>query len=111
MNLPSVVEAQSLILLVLGVLALGMELYALVDVLRRPAGAFTYADKRTKNFWLIIVGVATAVGFVSLFNPTSLVGLLGVVAAGVYLADVRPAVSQYRPRGGTTTGRGPRGSW
>lgn len=111
MNVSSVVEAQSLILLVLGVLALAMELFALVDVLRRPAGAFPYADKRTKNFWLILVGVATAVGFVSLFNPTSLVGLLGVVVAGVYLADVRPAVSQYRPRGGTTTGRGPYGSW
>lgn len=105
------VEVQSLILLALGLLAFGMELFALFDVLRRPAAAFQYADKRTKNFWLILVGVAAAVGFVSLFNPTSLVGLLGVVAAGVYLADVRPAVSQYRPRGGTATGRGPHGSW
>ncbi len=104
-------SVQSTILLVLGVLAFGMELFALVDVVRRPAQAFQYAEKRTKNFWLILVAVASAVGFVSLFNPTSLVGLLGVVAAGVYLADVRPAVSQYRPRGGTTTGRGPYGSW
>lgn len=107
----SVVQAQSLILLVLGVLALGMELFALVDALRRPPAAFQYAEKRTKNFWLLLVGVATAVGFVSLFNPTSMVGLLGVVVAGIYLADVRPAVSQYRPRGGTATGRGPYGSW
>lgn len=104
-------QAQSTILLVLGVLALAMELFAVIDVARRPPQAFQYAEKRTKNFWLLLCGVAAAVGFVSLLNVTSLVGLLGVVVAGIYLADVRPAVSQYRPRGGTATGRGPYGSW
>lgn len=111
MAIPSVYEAQALILLVLGLAALGMEIFAVIDIARRPAPAFTYADKRTKNFWLILCGVAALVGFASLFNPTSLVGLLGVVAAGVYLADVRPAVSQYRPRGRGASGRGPYGSW
>ena len=81
----SVYEAQTMILLVLGVLAFAMELFALVDVVRRPAQAFPYAEKRTKNFWLILVAVAAAVGFVTLFNPTSMVGLLGVVAAGVFI--------------------------
>lgn len=111
MAVPALYQAQSMILLVLGVLALATELFALIDALRRPAAAFPYADKRTKQFWSIVLAVAAAVGFISLWNVTSLVGLLGVVAAGIYLADVRPAVSQYTSRGGSTGGHGPYGTW
>lgn len=87
---------QSVILLVLGVVALGCEVFAFVDALRHPENAYVAAGKRTRTFWLVLLGVALAIGFVMLFNPLSLFGLLAFVGAAVYLADVRPALRQVR---------------
>jgi hypothetical protein len=87
---------QSVILLVLGVVALGCEVFAFVDALRHPENAYVAAGKRTRTFWLVLLGVALAIGFVTLFNPLSLFGLLAFVGAAVYLADVRPALRQVR---------------
>ena len=64
--------AQSTLLLVLGVAALAMEVFALVDALRHHPDAYVAAGKRTKTFWGAILGVATAVGFVALGNVLSL---------------------------------------
>ena len=100
-------SAQAMILLVLGIAALGLELYAFVDALRRRPDAFEAAGKRTKNFWLLVLGVATAVGFVS--NVLSMFGVIAFVAAAVYLADVRPALKQVSGRGGGR--QGPYGPW
>lgn len=99
--------AQNAVLLVLGLAALGMEVYALVDAFRQRADAFVAAGKQTKQIWLLILGVATAIGFVSVSGPLNLFNLLAVVAAGVYLAGVRPALQQVRGGGGA----GPYGSW
>jgi len=93
---------QNVVLLVLGVAALGIEAYAFVDALRHPDRAYVAAGKRTRTFWLIITGVALAIGFVSVFNPLNLFGLLAVVGAAVYLADVRPALRQIRGMGGSS---------
>ncbi len=85
--------------------------WALVDLLRRPASAFPAAGKRTKNFWLAIVGVATFFAFLAL-PPLQLLpflGLLSAVAAIVYLVDVKPAVAPYSRRQGGP-GRTP-GGW
>ncbi|UJP41488.1 DUF2516 family protein [Cellulomonas palmilytica] len=81
--------------------------WALVDLLRRPASAFPAAGKRTKNFWLLIVGAATFLAFLGM-PPLQImpmfVGLLCAVAAIVYLVDVKPAVAPYsRRRGGGPT--------
>jgi hypothetical protein len=91
---------QSVVLLVLGVVALGCEVFAFVDALRHPDNAYVAAGKRTRTFWLVLLGVALAIGFVTLFNPLSLFGLLAFVGAAVYLADVRPALRQVRGIGG-----------
>lgn len=100
-----------IILLGLGLLAFGLQVYGLVDALRQPAGAFVAAGKQTKQLWLIFLGVATAIGFVSLALPglgvLNFFNLIAVVAAGVYVADVRPAVR--RMRGGH--GSGSYGPW
>lgn len=82
--------------------------WALVDLLLRPASAFTSAGKRTKNFWLLILAVATFFSFLAL-PPLQLLrflGLISAVAAIVYLVDVKPAIAPYsrRRRG---PGRGP----
>lgn len=101
------------ITVVLGVAAFGLEVWALVDCLRRPAGAFVAAGKRTKTFWTVIVAVAAAVGFVSVFNVLGLFGIIAVVGAAVYLVDVRPAVRQYGggPRRDDRGNSGPYGPW
>ncbi len=99
---------QYLVSLALGLAALIAAGFSLVDVIRRPKEAFTYAGKRSKPFWLIVLTIALAVVFVLLYNPLNFLVLLSVVAAGVYLADVRPAVRQYRPGG---RGGGPYGGW
>lgn len=106
----SVIQSlQGNILLILGVAALALEVYAFVDVVRRRPDAFVAADKRTKNFWLLVVGVAMLVGFVSVFSVLNIFGLLAVVAAGIYLADVKPALDRVMGRGGSSGG--PYGRW
>lgn len=106
---------QVLIFLALALVAFGLEAWALVDAARRPPTAFAYAGKRTKNFWLVLTGVAAAVGFLAIPPPLGLgfvplfLMLAAVVPAGVYLADVRPAVRGYRRPGGGSQDR--RGGW
>ncbi|MDR1152209.1 MAG: DUF2516 family protein [Bifidobacteriaceae bacterium] len=105
------VTAQRLLLWGLAALAVGVEIWALVDAARRPAAAFTAAGKASKTLWLALTGVAAAIGLVWILPGPGLPGLGGiasiaaVVVAIVYLVDVRPAV-----RGG---GRPPRrrGGW
>jgi uncharacterized membrane protein len=88
-----------------GVAALVLSVFGLVDALRNRPDAFTAAGKRTKNFWLAILGVATALSFVSVFAAFSLTWILAVVGAGVYAADVRPALRKVMGRGSSGDGR------
>lgn len=100
------------------IIAFAMEAWALIDALRQPTGAYTSTGKLTKQWWLLILGVATALGFAHAAAPLAgmppialLLGILPVaafIAAAVYLADVRPAVREYRGHGG---GSGPYGPW
>jgi hypothetical protein len=113
----SVYTVQYFIVLVLAVGAFALEVWALVDAARHPASSYTAAGKLTKPKWLGILGVATAFGFLGLpiggggvLNSLGFLALIAVVAAAVYLTDVRPAVRGMRGRG---TGRnsGPYGPW
>ena len=90
---------QSTLVLILGLAALACELFALVDALRHRPDAYAAAGKRTKNFWAILLLVAVILGVVTLFNVLNLFGLVGFVAAAVYLTDVRPALRQVSGRG------------
>ncbi len=95
---------QNVVNLALGLAALIAAGFSFIDAVRRPKEAFSYAGKRSKTFWLAVLGIALAVVFVLAFNPLNFLVLLSVVAAGVYLADVRPAVKQYRSGGGSARG-------
>jgi Protein of unknown function (DUF2516) len=98
---------QGLLQLVIGVLALGVQGFALVDALRQRTDAFTAAGKLTKPLWLTILAVATAIGVIFLLNPFNVFDLIAFVAAGVYLADVRPAIKSISGGGNS----GPYGRW
>lgn len=104
----AVFTLQGILLLILGVAALAAEIFALVDALRQRTDAFTAAGKLTKPIWLGILAVAVVIGFIMVFNPLNIFGLIAFVAAGVYLADVRPAVRQISGGGGS---QGPYGRW
>lgn len=85
---------------------LAVKVWALVDVLIRPEHAFPAAGKQTKMLWIGILVGAMLIGFLGLFCS-----LIGLVAAIVYLVDVRPLVRQYRRRDDGRTNMGPYGPW
>lgn len=95
---------QGLIALVFGVAALVLSVFGLVDALRHRPDAFTAAGKASKTIWLIVLGVAVALSFYSVTSPFSLPWILAVVGAGVYAADVRPALRKVMGRGSSNNG-------
>jgi len=100
---------QSTLVLILGLAALACEIFALVDAVRHRPDAYVAAGKRTKNFWMILLLIAVVLGVVTLFNVLNLFGLVGFIAAAVYLADVRPALRRVSGRGRPQDG--PYGPW
>ncbi len=107
--------AQDWLLAILGVAALALEAVALAESLRYSNEAYYAAGKRNKAFWTAMTGSAAAVGFLTLpaplgvsgTGPLNLLGFAAVVVAGVYLADVRPALRSV----GRQPGRQQRGTW
>jgi hypothetical protein len=76
----------------------------LIDVARRPDGAFVAAGKQSKVFWLVVL----AVGF--------FIWLVGIIGGIVYFVDVRPAVGgggggRGGGRGGGSSSDGPYGRY
>ncbi len=97
--------AQGYVTLLLGLAVLAVCVFALVDAVRRPAGAFAAAGKLTKTKWVAILAVASLISFAGLGGLGLIV--ISLVAAGVYLADVRPALRSVG--GGRSGGSGPVG--
>ncbi|WP_394438213.1 DUF2516 family protein [Streptomyces sp. SGAir0957] len=77
--------------------------FALVDAAIRREDAYRAADKKTKPFWLVILGLAFVVNL--LFPILSFLPIIGLIATIVYMVDVRPAVRQITGGGGRR-GRG-----
>jgi drug/metabolite transporter (DMT)-like permease len=102
----SVNSLQAVLLLLLGLGVLGLTGFALVDALRHRQDAFTAAGKLTKPIWCTILGVAVAIAIIKVRYPLDIFGIICVVAAGVYLADVRPALRNI-----TGGSQGPYGRW
>jgi Protein of unknown function (DUF2516) len=77
--------ADGVIVLAIGLIALAIPLWALVDAISRPSGAFAAARSST---WMWI-------GLIALFWMFT--GIVGVVLAVVYLASIRPRVKAVMP--------------
>jgi hypothetical protein len=90
--------------LVIALAMFAVKVWALVDCLMRPERAFPVAGKRTKNFWILVTVLAVISGFLGFLS------IIGLVAAIVYLVDVRPRVKEI-PRGGNASHMGPYGPW
>ncbi|HEY6788546.1 MAG TPA: DUF2516 family protein [Trebonia sp.] len=91
-----------------------IELWAFIDVVRRPAAAFLAAGKQTKQIWLIISGVAAVLGLAFAFygGITNILAVVAFVAAAIYHVDVRPKVKDYHNnKSSSGSGYGPYGPW
>ena len=86
--------------------------FALFDAAVRREDAYRAADKKTKPFWLIILGIAFVVNL--LFPILSFLPIIGLIATIVYMVDVRPAIRAL-PGGGRSrrgsSSDGPYGPW
>ncbi|MFF3753905.1 DUF2516 family protein [Streptomyces sp. NPDC002018] len=95
----------NLAMLVLAVVALFLSATARED-------AYRAADKQTKKFWVIILGITVAV---NLIVPMLFLQIAGLVATIVFMVDVRPAVHQISGgggrRGGGSSSDGPYGPY
>lgn len=79
--------------------AIGLSLWGAIDAVTRPMAAYVAAEKLTKPAWIAICAVAGLV--IYLFGFLSFLGLPAMVAVGVYLADVRPALREIQQGGGS----------
>ena len=73
-------------LIVVFLALLAVKVFALVDAAFRAERNYVVAGKQTKQFWLVVLAIAVVSSFLGFLS------LVGLVAALVYLLDVRPAV-------------------
>ncbi|MEV7087810.1 DUF2516 family protein [Streptomyces sp. NPDC093085] len=89
---------------VLGLFSLAMLVFAVVALFFAAAAredAFRAADKQTKKFWVIILGVTVAI---NLFLGMLFLQIAGLVATIVFMVDVRPALQRVSGGGGRRGG-------
>ncbi|MEO3766982.1 DUF2516 family protein [Streptomyces sp. B8F3] len=96
----------------LGLLSLALTVFAgaaLILAALAREDAYRAADKNTKQFWLIILGVGFAV--MVIFPIMSFLPIIALIAAIVFMVDVRPALKQVGggPRRGGSSSDGPYG--
>jgi uncharacterized membrane protein YkvI len=64
-----------------------VKIAAFIDAAIRPERNYVINDKKTKQFWLVVLGLAVLTSWFGFLN------LIGLVAALVYWLDVRPAIT------------------
>ncbi|HZK05563.1 MAG TPA: DUF2516 family protein [Actinomycetaceae bacterium] len=73
-----------------------IEVFALADAAGRPGALFEANMKRPKTFWIALLAIGALFGLASLpflqLPPNLFLTVLAVLPAGIYLADVRPAL-------------------
>jgi hypothetical protein len=86
------------VMLVVYVALLAVKLFALISALSFSTEHYRAAGKWTKQGWCILLGVAVLLQVLPGLMPISIIWLAFTIAAFVYLADVRPALSSLRRR-------------
>ena len=77
-------QIQAYAMVALGVIVLGVEIFALIEAARGSAIMYQVHGKLSKPAWLAITAVAVLLGFISLLRPVSLPGIIGIVAAAYF---------------------------
>lgn len=72
--------------------------WGLIHVARTRPDAFVAANKQSKQFWTLVLGILAVIA-IARRDPFSITGLAALIAGVVYHVDVRPAVTDVqRPR-------------
>jgi NADH:ubiquinone oxidoreductase subunit 6 (subunit J) len=100
-------------LVLLGFALFLFKLFAFIDACTRRKDAYVAADKQTKPFWLIILGLFTFTDYFFGFNVVSILPIIGLIAAIVYMVDVRQKLRDVSGGGRRDKGNntGPYGPW
>ena len=88
---------QSAAFILLGILALGLSAFALIDCLRRPAPAFPAIGRQSKVLWLILTGASVLASLAWGWVPFFLT-IAAIVISLIYLFDVRPKIREITGR-------------
>lgn len=107
--MPELWALQSAITFILWAGLLVLKGYALGDAIFRPQEAYPAANKQTKPFWLLVLGLSLVVHFV-FQSPIDIFNVIGTVASAVYVVGVRPALQGMGSRRGGQND-GPYGPW
>ncbi|MFD3946285.1 DUF2516 family protein [Streptomyces sp. NPDC058579] len=89
------------ITLVVGLFFLVFAVVTFVFAAMAREDAYRAADKQTKKFWLIILGINLVLNLVL---DMLFLQIAGVIAAIVFMVDVRPAIKQVSGGGGGRRG-------
>ncbi|MFE5296615.1 DUF2516 family protein [Streptomyces sp. NPDC056632] len=81
----------------------GFAVAAFVFAATAREDAYRAAEKQTKKFWLILLGVNL---LLNLLLPMLFLQIAGLIAAIVFMVDVRPALRQVTGGGGGRRGGG-----
>jgi hypothetical protein len=92
----NVLEAQSYLMLAVAVAILAVKVFAFVSSLLFSTESYRAAGKLTKPAWCAILGLGMACQM--LFSPLNFINVAFMIAAFVYLADVRPALASLTRR-------------
>lgn len=92
----NVFDVQGTIMLVVFFVLLVVKIYAFGSSLLFSGEAYQAAGKLTKPAWCIILGLGVVLQLIG--SPIGLLNIVFTIAAFVYLADVRPALSGLRRR-------------
>ncbi len=86
-----VFTVESYVHLLIAIASLAIAIFAFVNSLLYSAEAYVAAGKLTKTTWCTILGLAVVLQFIPI--GFSLITIALLIAAFVYLADVRPALA------------------
>jgi succinate dehydrogenase hydrophobic anchor subunit len=77
-----------------GWVSFAVKILAFIDLPKRPAEAFPFLNRQTKNTWYAIV-IASVLTHI-LLGAWGLFGIVGLIACGIYLADIKPKIAEMQ---------------
>jgi len=92
----TVFNLESGFMLIVELVLLAVKVFSFVNSLLWSSESYTAAGKLTKPAWCIILGLGVALQVVG--SPIGFLAIAFTIAAFVYLADVRPALSNLTRR-------------